>query len=72
MKPDTVFKLEEIHYLKKSTVAWFVAGLFKGRKKERAHFTVHKGNRPISDFIPAIVDEVRDYRAEKEVEERMK
>ena len=74
MQPGTVCKLEEIHYFKKRAVAWFVTGLFKGSNKERVHFTVHKGDRPIGDFIPASDDEVRvrDFRAGKEIEERSK
>ena len=74
MQHGTVCKLEELHYFKKKAVAWFVAGLFKGSHKERVHFTMHKGDRPIGDFISASDDEVRvrDFRAEKEVEERLK
>ena len=73
MQPGTVCKLEEIHYLK-NAVAWFVGKLVKGEEKVRVHFTVHVGDRQIGDFIPASDDDsrVRDYRAEKEVEDRLK
>ena len=74
MQPGTVCKLEEIHYFKKKAVAWFVTVLFKGSNKERVHVTVHKGDRPIGDFILASDDDirVRDFRAEMEVQVRLK
>ena len=58
MKPGSIHMLEELHR-DEDTVAWYVAGLYKeqGFQYEKAHFTVHKGNRPISDFLPALDDD---------------
>ena len=74
MQPGTVCKLEDIHYFKKTSVAWFVSDLVTGSEKERVHFTVHRGDKPIGEFIPASDDDsrVRDFRAEMEVQERLK
>ena len=51
MRPGMIFKLVELHRTE-DTVAWYVAGLYKGPTCERAHFTVHHGNKAISDFLP--------------------
>ena len=50
MKHGTKYKLVELHRTE-DIVAWYVEGLYKGEKGERAHFTVQKGNRAISDFL---------------------
>ena len=74
MQPGTVCKLEDIHYFKKTSVAWFVSDLVKGSEKERVHFTVHRGDKPIGEFIPASDDDsrVRDFRAGMELQEKLK
>ena len=51
MKHGNKYKLVELHRIA-NTVAWCVEGLYKGEKGERAHFTVHHGNRAISVFLP--------------------
>ena len=51
MKTGAKYKLVELHRTE-DIVAWYVEGLYKGEKGERAHFTVHHGNRAISDFLP--------------------
>ena len=57
-------------------VAWFVGNLHKGEgaQERRVHFTVHHGDRRISDFIPESDDDhrVREYKVEKEVAERLR
>ena len=47
MKKIEVYKLEAIHR-KGTTIAWRIPGLYKGSKGKEAHFTVHRGYRPIS------------------------
>ena len=50
------YKLVELHQIAKNTIAWCVDDLVLNpwekdpKKRERAHFTVHHGNRPLTDF----------------------
>ena len=56
MKPDTVFKLEEIHYFKKSTVAWFVAGLSRAARKKEPTSLSTKGTGPsVISFLQSMM-----------------
>jgi len=45
------YKLRDIYRLGK-TVAWKVDGLKIPNNTQDAHFTVHKGNKPILDYYP--------------------
>ena len=46
----------------------------EGAQKRRVHFTVHYGDRRISDFIPENDDDhrVKEYKTEKEVADRLR
>ena len=45
------YKLKELHR-KGDAIAWNVEGLMIENGKKLAHFTVHKGNRSLCDFLP--------------------
>ena len=50
------YKLIELHR-EKDEVAWYISNLRKGRKEpedKKASFTVHRGEKAISDYLPMI------------------
>ena len=49
MVSGTTFNLVNLHKLGRSTV-WDVEGLTRGKEQKLAHFTVHHGDRPMTDF----------------------
>ena len=53
MIPGSIYRLEELHRTH-DTIAWNIAGLYIGERQQyrKAHFTVHKGERPLADFLP--------------------
>lgn len=51
MVSGTTFKLSNLHRLG-GAIVWGVEGLRRGKEQKLEHFTVHHGDRPLSDCYP--------------------